>query len=41
MQQSGIEGEQVILVLEDHLFNNAFLNTVNTLLSSGEVRSKI
>ncbi|KAI4463438.1 dynein heavy chain family protein [Holotrichia oblita] len=37
MQQTGIEGENVILILEDHLFNTTVLNTVSTLLSSGEV----
>ncbi|GJQ81468.1 btv [Trypoxylus dichotomus] len=36
-QQSGIEGENVILILEDHLFNDATLNVISILLSSGEV----
>lgn len=37
MQQSGIEGENVILILEDHLFSTSTLNLISILLSSGEV----
>ena len=38
MQLSGIEGQQVVLVLEDHQFlENTFLELINSLLSAGEV----
>ncbi|KAJ9599677.1 hypothetical protein L9F63_026473 [Diploptera punctata] len=38
MQASGVEGEQVYLLLEDHqVTDSAFLDMVNSLLSSGEV----
>ncbi|KPP72256.1 cytoplasmic dynein 2 heavy chain 1-like [Scleropages formosus] len=38
MQQAGIEGQQVVLVLEDYqLLEPSFLEMVNSLLSSGEV----
>ena len=38
MQLTGIEGEQAVLVLEDHQFiDPSFLELVNSLLSSGEV----
>nr|XP_023648221.1 cytoplasmic dynein 2 heavy chain 1 isoform X1 [Paramormyrops kingsleyae]XP_023648222.1 cytoplasmic dynein 2 heavy chain 1 isoform X1 [Paramormyrops kingsleyae] len=38
MQQAGIEGQQVVLLLEDHQFvHPSFLEMVNSLLSSGEV----
>jgi dynein heavy chain 2 len=38
MQLAGVEGEQVYLLLEDHQVTNiAFLDMVNSLLSSGEV----
>ncbi|XP_064610087.1 cytoplasmic dynein 2 heavy chain 1-like isoform X3 [Liolophura sinensis] len=38
MQESGIEGEQVVLLLEDHQFAEPqFLELINSLLSAGEV----
>ncbi|XP_071951365.1 cytoplasmic dynein 2 heavy chain 1-like isoform X2 [Antedon mediterranea] len=38
MQLTGIEGEQVVLLMEDHQFVHAqFLEMINSLLSSGEV----
>lgn len=38
MQQAGIDGEQVVLLLEDHHFvDPTFLELVNSLLSAGEV----
>ena len=38
MQLTGIEGEQVVLLLEDHQFiENSFLELINSLLSAGEV----
>lgn len=38
MQQTGIEGQQAVLLLEDHQFIDAhFLELVNSLLSAGEV----
>ena len=38
MQQTGIEDEQVVLLLEDHQFiENSFLELINSLLSAGEV----
>lgn len=36
MQLAGLEGQQVVLLLEDHQFvHPAFLEMVNSLLSSG------
>ena len=38
MQLAGIEGEQVVLLLEDHqLVEPQFLELINSLLSAGEV----
>ena len=38
MQLAGIEGEQVVLVLEDYQFiEQTFLELINSLLSAGEV----
>ena len=38
LQMSGIEGEQVVLLLEDHhLVDPAMLELINSLLSAGEV----
>ncbi|XP_017783105.1 PREDICTED: cytoplasmic dynein 2 heavy chain 1 [Nicrophorus vespilloides] len=37
MQFSGVEGEQVYLLLEDHVMKGPILNILNILLSSGEV----
>ena len=38
MQQAGIEGEQVLLILEDHQFvESTCLELINSLLSAGEV----
>ncbi|KAK3100036.1 hypothetical protein FSP39_013759 [Pinctada imbricata] len=38
MQQAGIDGEQVVLLMEDHQFiEPQFLEMINSLLSSGEV----
>ena len=38
MQTTGIEGEQVVLLLEDYQFvDGQFLELVNSLLSAGEV----
>ena len=38
MQQTGLEGEQVVLLLEDHQFQDSqFLELINSLLSAGEV----
>ena len=40
MQRTGIEGENVVLILEDHqLISPSFLEMVNSLLSAGEVPS--
>jgi dynein heavy chain 2 len=38
MQMTGVEGQQVVLLLEDHQFvESSFLELINSLLSSGEV----
>ena len=38
MQQTGIEGKEIILVLEDYQFvDSVFLELVNSLLSAGEI----
>ena len=37
MQLSGIDGEQVVLLLEDHQVDPSFLELINSLLSAGEV----
>lgn len=38
MQTAGIDGEQVVLLLEDHQFvEPQFLELINSLLSAGEV----
>ena len=38
MQSAGVDGEQVVLLLEDHhLVSSAFLEMINSLLMSGEV----
>merc|ERR1719427_1965841 len=38
MQSAGIEGEQVIFLLEDYqLVHSSFLELINSLLSAGEV----
>ncbi|XP_063970614.1 cytoplasmic dynein 2 heavy chain 1 [Lytechinus pictus] len=38
MQQAGVEGNQVVLLLEDHQFiQPQFLELINSLLSSGEI----
>ena len=38
MQQAGVEGQQVVLLLEDHQFlQPQFLELINSLLSSGEI----
>ncbi len=38
MQLAGIEGEQVVFVLEDHqILDFQFLELINSLLSAGEV----
>lgn len=38
MQQAGIDGEQVVLLLEDHqLVNPSFLEMINSVLAAGEV----
>ena len=38
MQLAGIDGEQVVLLLEDHQFlESTFLELVNSLLSAGEI----
>lgn len=38
MQLVGIEGQQVMMVLEDHQFmENTFLELINSLLSAGEI----
>ena len=38
MQQVGIEGEQMVLLLEDHNFVlSDFLELINSLLSAGEI----
>lgn len=38
MQVTGIDGEQVVMVLEDHQFTEpTFLELLNSLLSAGEV----
>lgn len=39
MMKAGVEGQHVVLLLEDHNFtvNSSFLETINSLLASGEV----
>eukprot|EP00116_Pleurobrachia_bachei_P000920 sb/3461182/ len=38
VQQAGVEGEQIVLLLEDHqLLDPAFLESINSLLCSGEI----
>ena len=37
MQLSGIEGEQAVLILEDHQVDASYLELINSLLSAGEV----
>ena len=38
MQKTGVEGEHLILLLEDHqLLEPTYLELVNSLLSSGEI----
>ena len=38
MQQAGIEGQQMIILLEDHqLIDSSFLELINSLLSAGEI----
>lgn len=38
MQMAGIEGKQVVLLLEDHQFvEQQFLELINSLLSAGEI----
>jgi dynein heavy chain 2 len=38
LHQAGIEGNQVILLLEDHQFvDSSFLELTNSLLSAGEI----
>ena len=38
MQQAGIEGQQMIVLLEDHqLIDPSFLEMINSLLSAGEI----
>lgn len=37
MQLSGIDGEQIVLLLEDHQVDPSFLELINSLLSAGEV----
>ncbi|CAM1329611.1 Uncharacterised protein at_DN1743, partial [Pycnogonum litorale] len=38
MQQAGVEGEQVVLILEDHqIIDEQFLELINSILSAGEV----
>ena len=37
MQLSGIDGEQVVFMLEDHQVDPSFLELINSLLSAGEV----
>lgn len=38
LQLAGIEGQQIILLLEDHQFvDPSFLELVNSLLSAGEI----
>jgi dynein heavy chain 2 len=38
MQEAGIEGHQMIILLEDHqLIDNQFLEMINSLLSAGEI----
>ena len=38
MQMTGIEGEQAVLLLEDHQFvEPSFLELINSLLSAGEI----
>lgn len=42
MQSAGVDGEQVVLLLEDHhLVSADFLETINSLLMSGEVGREI
>ena len=37
MQLSGIEGEQAVLILEDHQVDASYLELINSLMSAGEV----
>ena len=38
MQEAGIEGHQMIILLEDHqLIDTTFLELINSLLSAGEI----
>jgi dynein heavy chain 2 len=38
MQQTGIEGDQAVLLLEDYQFlEQSFLELINSLLSAGEI----
>lgn len=38
LQQAGIEGQQMIILLEDHqLLDPSFLEMINSLLSAGEI----
>ena len=38
MQQAGVSGEEVVLLLEDHqIVDSKFLELINSLLSSGEI----
>lgn len=38
LQQAGIEGQQMIILLEDHqLVDPSFLEMINSLLSAGEI----
>lgn len=40
MQAAGVDGEQVLLLLEDHnLVSSAILEVINSLLMAGEVRN--
>lgn len=40
MQRVGVEGEDMVMILEDHqLINSSFLEMINSLLSAGEVPS--
>lgn len=41
MQTAGVDGEQVLLLLEDHnLVSSALLEVINSLLMAGEVRER-
>ena len=38
MQQAGIEGQQMVILLEDHqLIDSSYLELLNSLLSAGEI----